>query len=146
LVLGLNNEGAGLDLLNYRNNSNYLGDTYNGGAIFSEAKTLTCGDGTTINLYDTQYKHDSLFILNWSGLSPGTTTINLPSLTNDDYEKIHYRIKANGTFDGTTLVKLVPFTSPQTIEGLPSSSFSSSYDYIEIYANGTDWLALGSTI
>ena len=65
---------------------------------------------------------------------------------NNDYKKIHYRIKANGTFDGTTLVKLVPFTSPQTIEGLPSSSFSSSYDYIEIYGNGTDWLVLGSTI
>ena len=142
LVLGLNNEGAGLDLLNYRNNSNYLGDTYQGGANFIEAKTLTCGDGTTINLYDTQYKHDSLFVLNWSGLSPGTTTINLPSLTNNDYEKIHYRIKANETFDGTTLVKLVPFTSPQTIQGFTSASFSSSYDYIELYANGTDWLIL----
>ena len=147
LVLGLNNEGAGLDLLNYRNNSNYLGDTYNGGAKFSEAKTLTCGDGTTINLYDTQYKHDSLFVLNWSGLSPGTTTINLPSLTNDDYEKIHYRFKANNTFDGTTLVKLVPFTSPQTVQGLPSSSFSSSYESIELYANTTEWLILdGSSI
>ena len=142
LVLGLNNEGAGLDLLNYRGNSNYLGDTYNGGAIFSEAKTLTCGDGTTINLYDTQYKHDNLFILNWSGLSPGTTTINLPSLTNDDYEKIIYRIKANGTFDGTTKVNFIPFTSPQTIQGFTSASFSSSYDYIELYANGTDWLVL----
>jgi hypothetical protein len=146
LVLGLNKEGAGLDLLEYRNNSNYLGDTYCGGAKFSEAKTLTCGDGVTIDLFDTQFLHDSLFILNWTGVSPGTTTINLPSLTNDNFEKIIYRIKANGTFDGTTLVKLVPFTSPQTIEGLPSSSFSSSYDYVEIYGSTTEWLSIGSTI
>ena len=146
VVMNMDKAGAGIDLLNYRNNSNYLGDTYFGGSQFIEPETLTCGDGTTINLYDTQYQDNSLFLLNWSGVSPGTTTINLPSLTNDDYKKIHYRIKANGTFDGTTLVKLVPFTSPQTIEGLPSSSFSSSYDYIEIYGNGTDWLVLGSTI
>ena len=146
VVINMDKAGAGIDLLNYRSNSNYLGDTYFGGSQFIEPETLTCGDGTTINLYDTQYQDNSLFILNWTGVSPGTTTINLPNLTNNDYKKIHYRIKANGTFDGTTLVKLVPFTSPQTIEGLPSSSFSSSYDYIEIYAQGTDWLVLGSTI
>ena len=146
VVMNLDKSGNGIDFLDYRENSNYLGDTYFGGSQFIEPETLTCGDGTTINLYDTQYQDNSLFILNWTGFSPGTTTINLPNLTNNDYKKIHYRIKANGTFDGTTLVKLVPFTSPQTIEGLPSSSFSSSYDYIEIYGNGTDWLVLGSTI
>jgi hypothetical protein len=146
VVMNLERAGGGIDLLQYRENSNYLGDTYFGGAQFIEPKTLTCGDATTINLYDTQYQHDSLFILNWTGFSPGTTTINLPNLTNNDYKKIHYRIKANNTFDGTTLVKLVPFTSPQTIESLPSASFSSSYDYIELYANGTDWLIMGSSL
>jgi hypothetical protein len=145
-VIGLNKEGNGIDLLEYRENSNYLGDTYMGGAQFIEPKTLTCGDATTINLYDTQYQHDSLFILNWTGFSPGTTTINLPNLSNNDYKKIHYRIKANGTFDGTTLVKLVPFTSPQNVEGLPSASFSSSYDYIELYADSGQWLIMGSSL
>jgi hypothetical protein len=146
VVMNLERAGAGIDLLEYRENSNYLGDTYFGGAQFIEPKTLTCGDGTTINLYDTQYQHDSLFILNWTGFSPGTTTINLPNLTNNDYKKIHYRIKANGTFDGTTRVDFVPFTSPQTIQGFASASFSGSYDYLELYANGTDWLILDSGI
>jgi hypothetical protein len=141
-VIGLNKEGGGLDLLEYRQNSNYLGDTYMGGAQFIELKTIQCGDTVTVNLYDTQYQHDSLFVLNWSGFSPGTTTINLPNLTNNDYKKIHYRIKANSTFDGTTLVKLVPFTSPQSVQGLPSASLSASYDYIELFASGSEWLIL----
>jgi hypothetical protein len=92
-VIGLNLEGAGLDLLNYRNNSNWLGDTYFGEALFRTPKTLNIGDGTSIQLSDTQYKHDSLFLLNWNGLSPGTASIELPSYVNNDYEKSFIHLK-----------------------------------------------------
>jgi hypothetical protein len=143
-VIGLNLEGGGLDLLEYRNNSNWLGDTYFGEALFSEAKTLNLGDGTSIALSDTQYKHDSLFLLNWNGLSPGTATIELPSYVNDDYEKIIYTFKANDTFDGTTYLELEGFGGTQNIEGSTTYALSSSYDYVQIYAKSGSWLVLNA--
>ena len=143
-VIGLNLEGAGLDLLNYRNNSNWLGDTYLGEAIFQEAKTLNVGDGTSIQLYDTQYKHDSLFILNWNGFSPGTASIELPNYVNNDYEKIIYTFKANGTFDGTTYLEISGFGGTQLIEGSTTYAFSSSYDYVQLYAQSGSWLVLNA--
>ena len=144
VVIGLNLEGGGLDLLEYRNNSNWLGDTYFGEALFSEAKTLNLGDGTSIALSDTQYKHDSLFLLNWNGLSPGTATIELPSYVNDDYEKIIYTFKANDTFDGTTYLELEGFGGTQNIEGSTTYALSSSYDYVQIYAKSGSWLVLNA--
>ena len=143
-VIGLNLEGGGLDLLDYRNNSNWLGDTYLGEAIFQEAKTLTLGDGTSIDLSDTQYKHDSLYILNWTGLAPGTASIDLPNAINNDYKKIIYTFKANGTFDGTTYLEINGFSGIQTIEGSTTYAFSSSFDYLQITPNGTDWLILNA--
>ena len=144
VVIGLNLEGAGLNLLEYRNNSNWLGDTYFGEALFSEAKTLNLGDGTSIALSDTQYKHDSLFLLNWNGLSPGTASIELPSYVNDDYEKIIYTFKANDTFDGTTYLELEGFGGTQNIEGSTTYALSSSYDYVQIYAKSGSWLVLNA--
>ena len=143
-VIGLNLEGAGLDLLNYRNNSNWLGDTYLGEAIFQEAKTLNIGDGTSIDLSDNQYKHDSLFILNWNGVSPGTASIELPNYVNNDYEKIIYIFKANGTFDGTTYLEISGFGGTQLIEGSTTYAFSSSYDYVQLYCQSGSWLVLNA--
>ena len=143
-VIGLNLEGGGLDLLDYRNNSNWLGDTYLGEAIFQEAKTLTVGDGTSIDLSDTQYKHDSLFLLNWSGLSPGTASIELPNYVNNNYEKIIYTFKANDTFNGTTYLEISGFGGSQLIQGNTTYAFSSSYDYVQLYAQSGSWLVLNA--
>ena len=93
VVMGLNLEGNGLDLLNTRNNSNWLGDTYLGEAIFRPSYQLECGVGN-ISLTGSlqgQGKHENLYILNWSGLSPATMSIELPSATNSDYKNIVYQ-------------------------------------------------------
>jgi len=145
-VIGLNLEGAGLDLLNYRNNSNWLGDTYFGEAQFIVPQTLNLGDGTTISLTGSlqgQGRHESLYILNWNGLAPGTASIELPSYVNNDYTNIVYTFKANGTFDGTTYLELLPFGA-QTIEGNPSYAFSGSNEYVQLIATSTDWLVLNA--
>jgi hypothetical protein len=141
-VIGLNLEGAGLDLLNYRNNSNWLGDTYFGEALFRTPKTINIGDGTSIQLYDTQYKHDSLFVLNWNGLSPGTASIELPSYVNNDYENIQYTFKANGTFDGTTYLELEGFGGTQNIEGNTTYSFTNAYDKVTLVGVSGSWLII----
>ena len=124
-VIGLNLEGAGLDLLNTRNNSNWLGDTYLGESLFLESSSLNLGSGTSVDLSNTQYKHTSLYLLNWNGLSPGSASIILPNYTNSDYKKSIYTFKANGTFDGTTLLEISGF-SGQTIEGATKYSLSGS--------------------
>jgi hypothetical protein len=144
-VIGLNKGGAGLDLLEYRNNSNYLGDTYLGGAIFEEIKTLNMGDGTAITLFDNQYLHDSLFLLNWNGFSPGTASIELPNYANDDYEKIIYTFKANDTFDGTTYLNITGFGGTQFIEGSTSYAITGSYEFVTLYCLSGSWLVLNSS-
>jgi hypothetical protein len=45
-VINLNLEGGGLDLLNTRNNSAWLGDTYLGESLFIDSITKNIGDGT----------------------------------------------------------------------------------------------------
>jgi hypothetical protein len=141
-VIGLNLEGGGLDLLNTRNNSNWLGDTYLGGAIFGKPTTLQLGSGTNVSLTGSLYKHDSIFVLNWSGLSPGTSSIELPSYANDDYENIIYTFKANGTFNGTTRVEITGFGGTQLIQGNTKYAFSSSYDKVTLLGNSGSWLAI----
>lgn len=144
LVLGLNNEGNGIDLLNYRNNSNYLGDTYIGGALFSEFTQLECGDGYNISLTGSnpgQGKHDHIFVMNWSGLSPGTTNVYLPSVINDDYTKIIYRFVTNGSFDGTTKLVFRGF-SGQTINGSNEFRYANSWDCVTMFASGSGWITL----
>ena len=146
-VLTLNLEGAGLDLLNTRNNSNWLGDTYFGEAQFVIPYTLEVGDGVNISLTGSgagQGKHESLYILNWSGLSPGTATIELPSYVNDDYTNIVYTFKANGTFDGTTTLELTGFLGTQLIEGNTTYAFSSSFDFVTLQASSGSWLILNT--
>ena len=143
-VIGLNLEGAGLDLLNTRNNSNWMGDTYLGESLFLESSSLNLGDGTSVDLSDTQYKHSSLYVLNWSGLSPGTASISLPSYTNSDYKKSLYTFKANGTFDGTTRLEISGF-SGQTIEGNSTYALSGSYDFVTLYGSQGNWLVLNSS-
>ena len=140
-VIGLNLEGAGLDLLDYRANSNWLGDTYLGEALFRERRQLECGDGFSIDLSDTQYRHDNLYILNWSGLSPGTTTIDLPNAVNNDYKKVVLQFQSNGTFDGTTDVNFTPFGA-QTINGVATYTLSNAYDGVTFTTSGSGWLAL----
>ena len=146
-VIGLNLEGAGLDLLNTRNNSNWLGDTYFGEAQFVIPYTLNVGDGTNISLTGSstgQGKHESLYILNWSGLSPGTSSIELPNYANNDYTNVIYTFKANGTFDGTTYLELSGFGGSQTIEGNATYAFSGSNEYVQLIATPTDWLILNA--
>jgi hypothetical protein len=144
-VIGLNLEGAGLDLLNTRNNSNWLGDTYLGEAQFIVPYTLNVGDGINISLTGSgagQGKHESLYILNWNGLSPGTASIELPSYANSDYTNIVYTFKANGTFDGTTYLELTTFLGTQNIEGNATYAFSSSYDKVTLLGVSGSWLII----
>ena len=141
-VLGLNLEGAGLDLLNTRQNSNWVGDAYLGGAVFGVPATLNIGDGTSIQLFDNTYLHNSIFVLNWNSVSPGTASIELPSYTNNDYKNIIYTFKANGTFDGTTRVEISGFGGSQLIEGNITYAFSSSYDKVTLLGNSGSWLVI----
>jgi len=143
-VIGLNLEGAGLDLLDTRNNSNWLGDTYIGEALFSNNKLLDCGDTVTFDLSDTQYKHDHIFHLNWSGVSPGTTEITLPNAVNNDYKKIIYTFVSDDSFDGSTTVEIVPFGS-QTINGNGRFIFSNPNEVVTLYAaSGSNWVTLNN--
>jgi hypothetical protein len=139
VVMNLERAGAGIDLLEYRENSNYLGDTYMGGAIFNEFKQLECGDGVTITLSDTQYQHDNTFVFNWSGLSPGTTTVELPNAVNNDYKKVNYKFITNQTFDGTTKLNIVGFNN-QLIDGQPYYDVFQPYNTFSLFASGSGWL------
>lgn len=140
-VIGLNLEGAGLDLLNYRNNSNWLGDTYSGGATFTEFSVLQMGSGAIFLTGSNagEGKHDSVFILNWSGLSPATSDITLPSSTNSDYKKIKYTFITNGTFDGGTQVRLLGF-SGQLINGVSQYTLQNAYESVTLLSSGSGWI------
>jgi superoxide dismutase len=143
-VIGLNKEGAGLDLLNTRNNSNWLGDTYLGEAIFRPSYQLECGVGN-ISLTGSnagQGKHENLYLLNWSGLSPASMDIELPSATNNDYKNIVYQFVSNGTFDGTTIVDFKGF-SGQLINGLSRYSMSFPFNSVTFTTSGSGWIVLG---
>lgn len=146
-VIGLNYEGAGLDLLTTRNNSNWLGDTYMGEAQFINSYTLNVGDAANIYLTGSsagQGKHESLYIVNWNGLSPGTASINLPSATNNDYKDVVYTFKlASGA--GGEIVKLIPFTGSQTIDGASTYSTSGSYAWVSVHASGSKWHVINSS-
>jgi len=140
-VIGLNLEGNGIDLLNYRNNSNYLGDTYLGGALFSEFNTFNSSASTNVNLYDTAYKHNSLFIVGWSGTTMNSGSLTLPSTTNnDDGKKRILTIKLKG--GGTGGVRILPFTGGQTIEGAASLLLSTGYDSVKLLPSGSEWLII----
>lgn len=147
-IIGLNKEGSGLDLLNYKGNSNYLGDTYLGGNLFSEYKALSL-TGTTINLYDNAYLHDYTFLLDWSGFTPGNTVINLPNLSNKNYNKIIYKFVTDGTFNGSvpgeTKVTLTPFSAGQTIDGQATLEFKNPYQTVTLMGMGGKWYALDNT-
>ena len=140
VVIGLNKQGNGLDLLEYRNNSNYMGDTYMGGAYFTEYYVLPVSAGANVNLFDNQYQNSSLFILQWSGTTISTGSITLPNAANNDYKKTVLEFKNQGTTGG---VRLLPFSAGQNIDGATSYSLSSAYDYVKIIASGSQWLILG---
>jgi hypothetical protein len=78
--------------------------------------------------------------LNWSGLSPGTTTINLPNAVNDDYNKINYRFITNQTFDGTTKVNIVGFTAGQLINSQSYYDIFQPFNSVTLFASGSAWL------
>ena len=146
-VIGLNREGAGLDLLNTRNNSNFLGDTYIGGGYLVDSFTKNVGDGTVINLTGSSYgdgKHETLYILNWNGLSPGTASINLPSAANSNYKGVVYTFKLASGGAGE-VVRLIPFTGAQTIDGATSYQTSGSYAFVSIHASGSKWHVIDSS-
>ena len=146
-VIGLNREGAGLDLLNTRNNSNFLGDTYIGGGYLVDSFTKNVGDGTVINLTGSSYgdgKHETLYILNWNGLSPGTASINLPSAANSNYKGVVYTFKLASGNTGET-IRLIPFTGAQTIDGATSYQTSGSYAFVSIHASGSKWHVIDSS-
>jgi len=146
-VINLNQEGGGLNLLNTRNNSAWLGDTYLGQGLLINSYTLNVGDGSNIFLTGSnpgQGKHETLYILNWNGLSPGTASINLPSAANNDYKGVVYTFKlASG--NAGEIVRLVPFTGAQTIDGASSYSTSGSYAFVSIHASGSKWHVIESS-
>lgn len=146
-VIGLNREGNGLDLLNTRNNSNFLGDTYIGGGYLVDSFTKNVGDGTNIFLTGSSYgngKHETLYILNWNGLSPGTASINLPSAANSDYKGVVYTFKLASSNSGE-VVRIIPFDPAQTIDGATSYSTSGSYAFVSIHASGSKWHVIDSS-
>ena len=148
-VLTLNREGAGIDLLEKRNKSNYLGDTYIGGGLLIDSYTINVGDGTNYFLTGSALgggKHESVYLLNWNGLSPGTASIHLPNAGNNDYKGAQYTFKANGTFDGGTYLEVVPFTAGQDIDGQATLAFSSSYDVVTIFNTGSEWFTLSGGV
>ena len=148
-VIGLNFEGGGLDLLSTRENSVWLGDTYIGEALFSNKKTLECGDAVTFDLSNTTYKHDHIFLLNWSGLAPGNTDITLPNAANSDYKDIIYTFVSNGSFEGAngglTQVTLEGF-SGQKINGQDSIIIKNPYQAITLTTSGSEWITLQDSV
>ena len=138
-VIGLNLEGAGLDLLNTRNNSNWLGDTYFGEAVFGVYKNVTVSAGANVDLFDNAYLHSSIFIFDWSGTTISSGSVTLPNAANNDYKQIIYEFKNQGTTGG---VKLLPFSAGQNIDGATSYLLGSAYDYVRLIASGSQWLKL----
>jgi hypothetical protein len=68
-------------------------------------------------------------------------SIELPSATNNDYKNIVYQFQANGTFDGTTQVNFVGFSS-QLINGTSSYQLTDAYEGVTFTTSGSGWLAL----
>jgi hypothetical protein len=149
VVIGLNLEGAGLDLLNTRNNSNWLGDTYIGEALFQEQRVLSINDGDAIDLSDNTYLHDSLFILDWTGLSPATASITLPNAVNSDYKNIIYTFVTTGSFVGSngglTEVYLQGF-SGQKINGQDSYIIKNPYQAVTLTTSAGGWITLNDNV
>ena len=151
VVVGLNREGEGLDLLNTRNNSNFLGDTYIGGGYLVDSFTKNVGDSTTTTLTGSSYgngKHETLYILNWNGLSPGTASINLPNAANSDYKGVVYTFKGKGFAVGDVAV-INTFTGGQTIDGNATytlSGASGSAPWVTLHASGSNWYAINASI
>jgi hypothetical protein len=146
-VINLNLEGGGLDLLNTRNNSAWLGDTYLGEGLLVNSYTLDVGDGTNIFLTGSnlgQGKHETLYILNWNGLSPGTASINLPSAANSNYKGVVYTFKLASGNSGE-IVRIIPFDPAQTIDGATSYQTTGSYAFVSIHASGSKWHVIDSS-
>jgi hypothetical protein len=139
VVIGLNKEGGGLDLLNYRNNSNYLGDTYLGGALFGEFQVIPISASANVDLSSTSFSHAPIFVFNWSGTTISSGSVTLPNSSNSDYRKVIYEFKNQGTSGG---VRLLPFSGGQNIDGATSYLLSGSYDYVRIISSGSQWLKL----
>ena len=140
VVVGLNKEGGGLDLLEYRNNSNWLGDTYLGGALFGDFQVIPISASANVDLSSTSFSHAPIFVFNWSGTTISSGSATLPNSANSDYRKIIYEFKNQGTSGG---VRLLPFTAGQNIDGATSYLLSGSYDYVRIISSGSQWLILG---
>ena len=149
VVIGLNLEGAGLDLLNTRNNSNWLGDTYIGEALFQEQRVLSINDGDAIDLSDNTYLHDSLFVLDWVGLSPANASITLPNAANSDYKNIIYTFVTSGSFvgsnGGVTEVYLEGF-SGQLINGQSSYIIKNPYQAVTLTTSAGGWVTLNDNV
>jgi len=138
-VIGLNYEGNGLDLLNTRNNSNYLGDTYLGGALFGVYQNILISASANIDLSSTNYRHAPIFIFDWSGTTINSGSVTLPNASNNDYKQVIYEFKNQGTTGG---VRLLPFSAGQNIDGATSYLMGSTYDYVRLIASGSQWLKL----
>ena len=140
VVIGLNKEGGGLDLLNYRNNSNWLGDTYLGGALFGDFQVIPISASANVDLSSTSFIHAPIFVFSWSGTTISSGSATLPNSANSDYRKVIYEFKNQGTSGG---VRLLPFSAGQNIDGATSYLLSGSYDYVKIISSGSQWLILG---
>jgi hypothetical protein len=148
-VLTLNLEGAGLDLLNTRNNSNWMGDTYFGEALFRNQKVLSLGSGTTIDLSDNAYRHDNLFILDWTGLSPASASITLPNAVNNDYKNVVYTFVTSGSFvggNGGLTQAVISGFSGQLINGQSSYVIKNPYQAVTLTTSGNGWITLQDNI
>jgi hypothetical protein len=149
-VINLNLEGAGLDLLNTRNNSAWLGDTYLGESLLIDSVTKNIGDATNIVLTGSlrgEGNHETLYILNWNGLSPGTASIELPSANNNDYKGVVYTFKGSNLNAGDQ-INITPFAGlGQTIDGATSyalSGDSGSAPWVTLHASGGDWYVINA--
>jgi hypothetical protein len=148
-VIGLNLEGAGLDLLNTRQNSVWLGDTYIGEALFRNQKSLSLSSSATIDLSDNQYKHDSLFVLDWSGLTPASASIVLPNAVNNDYKNIIYTFVSNASFvggNGGLTESVIEGFSGQLINGQSSYIIKNPHQAVTLTTSGSGWITLQDNV
>jgi hypothetical protein len=151
-VINLNLEGAGLDLLNTRNNSAWLGDTYLGESLLIDSVTKNIGDATNIVLTGSlrgEGNHETLYILNWNGLSPGTASIELPSAANSDYKGVVYTFKGKGFSVGDAAVINTFSGLGQTIDGNATytlSGDSGSAPWVTLHASGSNWYVINASV
>lgn len=148
-VIGLNLEGAGLDLLNTRQNSVWLGDTYIGEALFRNQKSLSLSSSAIIDLSDNQYKHDSLFVLDWSGLTPASASIVLPNAVNNDYKNIIYTFVSNASFvggNGGLTEAVIEGFSGQLINGQSSYIIKNPHQAVTLTTSGSGWITLQDNV